>query len=206
MKLPRVKICGLTRAADVARAVSAGADAVGFVHYAPSPRHLAVEALGELGSSVPADVEKVVVLVDTPPGEAESLCTGAGARAVQLCGSEDPTAWRDFPFWILRRIGVDERAERELEAWREVAAGFVLDHPASPGGSGLPVAIEIAQELAGRAPCLLAGGLDASNVEERVQRVGPAGVDASSRLEISPGVKDHHHVQRFVNAALRALD
>jgi phosphoribosylanthranilate isomerase len=129
----------------------------------------------------------------------------AGVRAVQLCGDELARDWTSFPLPILRRIAVRPGAERELDSWLGIAAGFVLDHPAGPGGTGRAVELELAAQLASRAPCLLAGGLDASNVAGLVERVRPAGVDASSRLESAPGVKDPARVADFVRAARAAL-
>jgi phosphoribosylanthranilate isomerase len=88
-----------------------------------------------------------------------------------------------------------------IESWRGIAAGFVLDHPSSAGGSGREIDLAIAAELARLAPCLLAGGLDERNVAERVRAVRPAGVDASSRLESAPGHKDPARVTAFIRAA-----
>ncbi len=81
----------------------------------------------------------------------------------------------------------------------------MLDHPNAPGGTGLTVDRSRAARLARRAPCLLAGGLDPSNVEQRVAAVRPAGVDAASRLERAPGRKDLTAMTRFVQRSRRAL-
>ena len=98
-----------------------------------------------------------------------------------------------------------ENAEAEIAAWQGIAAAFVLDHPSAPGGTGLGVDAARAAILARLAPCLLAGGLDEINVRARVHAVAPAGVDASSRLEISPGIKDPARVAAFVRAAVETL-
>ena len=129
----------------------------------------------------------------------------SGASCAQLCGDEDPQAFCELDAPILRRLAVDASAFAELDRWRDVAQGFVLDHPAAAGGTGRAVELELAAELAAQAPCLLAGGLDPDNVAERVRRVRPAGVDASSRLERTPGEKDPERVARFVEAAATAL-
>ncbi len=207
--MPTVKVCGLTREADLAAAVAAGADAIGLVHYAPSPRHLAPERIEELARAVPEGVLAVLVLVDARPGEAFALAEGAGVGCLQLCGAEQPEDWADAPVPLLRRVGVGEQAgtaaRAELDLWSDVAAGFVLDHASSPGGSGRTIDTTLAAGLARRAPCLLAGGLDADNVAGRARRVRPAGVDGSSRLESAPGHKDHDRVRAFVRAAREAL-
>ena len=202
---PTVKVCGLTCSADVDVALEAGAQALGFVHHLPSPRHLDAAAAAVLAARAPADVWTVAVLVDAERDRAEEHVRASGARAIQLCGSEEAQDWRGFPVPVLRRIPVARGAEQELERWRDVAAGFVLDHPAAPGGSGRAVDEELAASLARAAPCLLAGGLDGDNVAARVARVRPVGVDASSRLERAPGAKDHDAVRAFVRAARAAL-
>jgi phosphoribosylanthranilate isomerase len=125
---------------------------------------------------------------------------------VQLCGSEAPADWRDFPALVLRRVAVDGRARDEMEAWRGIAHRYVLDHPRGPGGTGERVDLALAAELARSGECLLAGGLDASNVAERIARVRPFGVDASSQLESAPGTKDPQRVREYVLAARAALE
>lgn len=205
MKLPRVKICGLTRHEDVLRAASAGADALGFVHYPPSPRHLTVDSLTTLIQAAPADPWKVLVLVNPERDATEALCETSGASAIQLCGTERPEDWRDFPRPLLRRLGVGPGAGDELEAWTNVAAAFVLDHPAQPGGSGRTVDESLAAALARRATCYLAGGLDSRNVAAIVGRISPYGVDASSGLESRAGIKDPDTLTEFVHAAKAAL-
>ncbi len=202
---PRIKLCGLRRVEDARAAVAAGADAVGFVHYPPSPRSVEAESAASLVAVLPPEVLPVAVLVDATPALAASFCERSGARAVQLCGGERAEDFRAFPWPILRRLGVAEGAVAELELWRPVAFAFVLDHPRAPGGAGLPVDRERAAALARRAPCLLAGGLGPGNVGAAVAAVRPWGVDASSALECAPGRKDPTALRAFVAAARLAL-
>lgn len=205
-RLPRIKVCGITDPADALAAVDAGADAVGLVAYPGSPRAVTLERAARIAAGLRPETVVVVVMVDATPSEARRWLAALGANAVQLCGGEDPRAWEDFPGAILRRVAVAEGAREELERWSRIARGFVLDHPASPGGSGKPVDAALATELVPLArPCLLAGGLDEENVAERVARLRPDGVDASSRLELEPGRKDRVRVARFVASARAAL-
>ncbi len=206
IEVPRIKVCGLTLAEDVHGAVEAGADAVGFVHHAPSPRHLDPARAAQLASLLPSRVASVAVVVDAGAEDMHDLLVATGIGWVQLCGSEQVEDWRDFSAPILRRIGVGPGAEVELARWEGVAAAFVLDHPDSPGGSGRAVDLEHAASLAERAPCLLAGGLGPGNVAERIRVVRPRGVDASSRLEAGPGRKDSAAVTEFVRAARAAFE
>ena len=162
--IPRVKVCGLTTAQVALAAVEAGADAIGVVHYPPSTRHLDAEAAARVFTALPAEVMTVAVMVDAEPSPASEWARRVGARAVQLCGGERPEDWRGFELPILRRLPVATDAEAEVAAWSGLALAFVLDHPASAGGSGRTVDHVLAAALARKAPCLLAGGLDEANV------------------------------------------
>jgi phosphoribosylanthranilate isomerase len=199
-RFPSVKVCGVTLLEDVAGALAVGLDAVGLVRWPASPRRISADDAARLVRTLPPGILAVEVLVDARPEEVSPW-----AGAVQLCGGEAPEPWFDFRLPVLRRVPVAAGAELVIEAWNGVAAGFVLDHPEGPGGTGRAVDLELARELALLAPCLLAGGLDETNVAERVRAVRPAGVDASSRLETSPGRKDPARVESFVRRARAAL-
>jgi phosphoribosylanthranilate isomerase len=206
-RFPRIKICGLADPKAAASIAHAGADAIGLVEFAGSPRAVTVARAAEVVACLPRTCIAVAVMVDAEPLRAARWLEATRAHAVQLCGSEVAREWSDFPAPIMRRIGVHERAEAELDAWRGLACGFVLDHPDAPGGTGRTVDAALAARVASAArPCLLAGGLDERNVAERIRATGPDGVDASSRLESSPGTKDLPRVLRFVEAARRALE
>ena len=207
--LPRVKLCGVRELDPLLALLGSdpvsglGVEAVGFIAWESSPRRVSADDTAGLVPLVPGNVTPVAVFVDATPDDAADWIAESGAGAVQLCGNERPADWRGFTVPILRRVGVAPGAERELEAWSGIAWGFVLDAPDAPGGTGKEVDLAIAARLARLAPCLLAGGLDERNVAERIRAVRPQGVDASSRLEISPGVKDPARVEAFL-AAVRA--
>ena len=204
-QVPRIKVCGLRRADEVAAAVAAGAEAIGLIAVASSVRYIEVSAARELIRALPSEVQAVAVFVDASPKEVALWLEISGAHAVQLCGREQRTEWRDFQAPILRRISVEAGALEALEDWLGVASGFVLDHPSSAGGSGARVEATLAHALCRRAACLLAGGLDADNVSELIARIRPWGVDASSRLESAPGRKDLAQVRNFILAARAAF-
>jgi phosphoribosylanthranilate isomerase len=205
IQVPRIKVCGLRRAEDVQVALSAGADALGFVLHPASPRAVRPVDLREITAMVPIHVPRVAVLVNTSPSSAAELLEFTALTWIQLCGDQVPQDWRDFTAPILRRIPVNAEGLQELEAWSSIATGFVLDHPSSAGGSGQQVDFGIARELCAIAPCLLAGGLDGNNVQAAITQARPHGVDASSRLEQSPGIKLAAKVQAFVHNAQSAL-
>lgn len=204
-KLPRIKICGLRTAADIRAVVEAGADGAGFVEAPFSPRSVTIHRARRLTGLLPSNVVTVGVFVDRSPAYVARWCRQTGVDAVQLTGGETAGTWRGFPLPIIRRIAVAPGAREEMAAWRDAAAAFILDHHSWPGGSGKRVDDRLAAALAVRGPCLLAGGLDQYNVAAAVRAVSPAGVDASSRLESSPGRKDPQLVRGFVAAARGAL-
>ncbi len=199
--LPPIKICGLTRLQDAMTALHAGAQAFGFVLHAPSPRSLTVSEAQAIAEELPTSMPKVAVLVHTTPAEASTLLEPDSLNWVQLCGPQQPKDWVAFSPPILRRIPVDASGAHELQAWKGIATGFVLDHPTSPGGSGLPVDWKLALDLAMQAPCLLAGGLSPDNVARAIREARPMGVDASSQLETSPGIKSPALITTFVHTA-----
>ncbi len=201
---PRVKVCGITRVEDARAAIAAGADALGVI-FAPSPRR--VDAARAAAIVQAAGATPVAgVFVDAPRAEVESLVDATGIAAVQLCGQERPEDFSRLTVPVWRRLAVEEpAASLELRRWLPLAALFVLDHPSSPGGSGQTVDPTLARALSAQAPCLLAGGMGPANAAAAAAAVRPHGLDASSRLESAPGLKDSALVKEFVLAARHGL-
>jgi phosphoribosylanthranilate isomerase len=202
-----VKVCGLTRAVDVALAIEAGADLFGFVAApAPGPRALAPQRLLELVAAAPTG-RAVLVVVGGDARAAIALALAVGAGLLQVCG---PAAAADFaaaPLPLLRAlpVGADTSQPADLVAWEQVAQGFVFEPPGALGGSGRCAPTEAVRALSAGRRGLLAGGLDAANVAARLAATGHLGADASSRLECAPGIKDADRVRGFVAAARAAF-
>ncbi len=201
MSAPIIKVCGLTSLEDARHALAAGASALGFVAVPKSPRAIEPAAVARIVAELPADAFTVLVLVEPDADRVVAAARAAGTTAVQLCGAERPGDLANRGLRIWRRVGVDDGAADEIAAWRELAEAFVLDHPAAPGGTGRTVDLEQAAALARSAPCILAGGLDGDRVADAIAAVAPRGVDASSRLERTPGRKDPAKVDAFVARA-----
>lgn len=195
-----VKVCGLTNAADVAHAVECGAHWLGFIVLGESPRRIEAAFAGELLRAV-SGAEGVAVMVGPTPAQALDLARVAGVRRVQLHGV-DAAAWpEDFPLQVHAAVGVDLAGA--LTASPPPARHLLhLDTSVAgrEGGTGRSFPWEVAEALARRRHVVLAGGLSPENVARAVAAVRPFAVDASSRLEASPGIKDPDRVRRFVDA------
>ena len=199
-----VKVCGLTRLEDARSALEAGADWLGVIVAGESPRQLDAGSAGEIAAALPG-AEIVAVMVAPTPDEALKLSSRAGARRVQL-HRVDPATWpADFPLEVIFvvAVGADGRLASALP---RAGALVMLDtaHPTRAGGSGETFPWETAAAIAATRDVVLAGGLGPDNVAQAIERVRPFAVDASSRLERAPGIKDVDLVRRFVAAARRA--
>ena len=180
-----VKVCGITRREDAEAAVAAGASAIGFIFYPPSPRYIAPERAMEVARGL--DVWKVGVFVDETAASVEAVMRAASLDIVQIYGGETPAGFR---IWKAFR-GTPAAAVAGAEA-------ILLDGPANGASFDWNLARNAYSKV------IIAGGLDASNVAEAIRTAQPWGVDASSKLESAPGIKDHEKVRRFVDAALKA--
>jgi phosphoribosylanthranilate isomerase len=181
-----VKVCGITRREDAKAAVEFGASALGFIFYKPSPRYVTPEKARELGKGL--DVWKVGVFVDETAADVESVMRSAELDVAQVYGAEFPKGFRT---WQALRVANPARqggVPSHCEA-------LFLDSQ----GNGLSFDWSLARNAAEKV--IIAGGLDASNVQEAIRIAQPWGVDASSKLEVSPGIKDHDKMRRFIKAA-----
>ncbi len=202
----RVKICGITRLEDLHVACEAGADAVGFVFYEKSPRHVSVETAAALVRALPPFVQSVGLFVDAEPATIETVLKSVPLDLLQFHGDETPAACaRHGRPWI-KAVRVNPQTDLlKCAADFEAARGLLLDAfvPGLPGGTGerfdwtlIPQALPI--------PVILSGGLTVDNVAEAVRRVRPWAVDVSSGVEASKGIKDALKVARFIANAKEA--
>jgi phosphoribosylanthranilate isomerase len=203
----RIKICGITRPEDALIAVANGADAIGLVFYAGSPRSVAADIAAEIAQAVPPFVTVVALFVDELAEEIERILNLVSVDMIQFHGNEPAAFCGQFHRpWIkaLRvRPGMDiEAACEEFSG----ARGVLLDswQAGVPGGTGETFDWRLAPDQL-RLPVVLAGGLHPGNVADAVCQVRPAAVDVSSGVERSPGIKDAEKIRQFI-AAVRAAE
>ena len=212
---PTVKICGLATAATLEAALDAGADMVGLVFFAKSPRFVGLDHAHEL-AALARDRAKIVALtVDAEDDLLAAIVRVVGPDMLQLHGRETPqrvaAITQAFGLPAMKAIGVAEAADfaraRDYEAvvdWLLIDAKPPKD-AVLPGGNGRPFDWRLARDFAPKVPWLLSGGLDADNVGEAIALSGARGVDVSSGVERAPGVKDEKKIAAFVAAARAAL-
>lgn len=200
----RVKICGITSAADALAAVGAGANALGFV-FAPGPRCISPEAACAITALIPPFVSAVGVFVDEEPARVREIVSSCGLHYVQFHGDESPASCAPF-----RRIAIKAVRMRDGDSLRGVerydVAAFLLDSYVRDkrGGSAVPFHWELAAGAAALGkPIILAGGLTLENVAEAIRAVDPYAVDVSSGVEAAPGKKDHGLMTEFIRRAKR---
>jgi phosphoribosylanthranilate isomerase len=203
----RVKVCGNTDVATALVAVEAGADLLGFIMAPDSPRTLTPARAREIVREMPPSVDLVGVFVDRPADEVAAVAAEVGFTAVQLHGKESWDSFGDLDLPVIKALSVGSAAHAVGVAWPPGSI-ILLDshHPTKPGGTGQTFPWEWAADLSLRYRLMVSGGLSAQNVGDAVRRLEPWGVDASSRLESSPGVKDPELVRAYVRAARHAAE
>ena len=207
MTRTRIKVCGLTRAEDVAYAVEAGVDAVGVV-FAPSPRRLDIGTAAQILEGVPSHVARVGVFVDAlidPINVATERCT---LTLVQLSGHEQPELCLQTHVPCIKTIGVgDDFDWQTARPFRGKAAAILLDTSAAgkAGGTGQTFDWSVVAPLPEGVLVFVAGGLNPENVGDCIRALRPYAVDVSSGVESAPGIKDHDKIRQFV-AAVQAAD
>jgi phosphoribosylanthranilate isomerase len=182
-----IKVCGITRREDAEVAVDAGASALGFIFYPKSPRYILPNRARELGDGIAAI--KVGIFVHESAASIEEVMRSAKLDVAQIYGGTPPAGAR---IWKAQRVTTHAPIPvADCEA-------VLLDGQANGVSFDWTVARGVAERV------IIAGGLDASNVAEAIRIAQPWGVDASSKLESSPGIKDHEKVRAFVKAAQAA--
>nr|WP_229797448.1 phosphoribosylanthranilate isomerase [Jeongeupia chitinilytica] len=203
---PRVKICGLRDVETAVATARLGADAIGLVFYAPSPRCVDATAAARIVAALPAFVSSVGLFVDAAPDYVRDVLRQVPLDLLQFHGDESPEYCRQFgrPYIKALRVKPDTDLVECAKRYHD-ARGLLVDAyvPGVPGGTGeafdwalLPNDLVL--------PLILSGGLHPDNVAQAVEQVRPWALDVSSGVELSKGVKDLARVAAFIRAAHRA--
>jgi len=201
----RIKICGLTREADVDAAVEAGADAIGFVFYAKSARHITLARAAELARRLPAFVMPVGLFVDAAAEEIHAATRAIPQLLLQFHGNESPEQCRfaGRPFLRAARMAPGLDLLDFAQQFSNAQAILLDAHVEGYGGGGkvfdwslIPANVP--------SPVVLSGGLHAANVTDGILQVRPWAVDVSSGVESARGIKDADAIRRFCEAVREA--
>jgi phosphoribosylanthranilate isomerase len=197
-----VKICGITNLEDALAAIAAGADALGFNFYKPSPRYISPQAAREIIEQLPQTLLTVGVFVNEQPQAVRAIAHEAGLRALQLHGDESPEYCHELAdYYVIKTFAVSDGFDVQVSyAYRVEAIMFDTKHNSLRGGTGEVFDWSVAQQVRSVIPKLfLAGGLSPENVQNAVEIVRPFAVDACSALEDRPGKKNHERMRVFIN-------
>ena len=201
----RIKICGLTREADVDEAIEAGADALGFVLYAKSPRHVTLDRAAELVSRLPPFVTPVLLLVNASPHEVHLATARLPQALLQFHGDETPADCKAAgrPYIRAARMAPGFDLLDFCQLFHSAQALLLDADVETYGGSGkvfdwslIPPSVPL--------PVVLSGGLNPANATDGVLRVRPWAVDVSSGVELSKGLKSGPLMRRFCKAVREA--
>ncbi len=201
----RIKICGITNVEDAVQAVEAGADALGFVFYAQSPRCVTLAQAQKIIVELPPFVTTVGLFVNEEIPQIRRIVTAARLDVVQLHGDEPADDCIIEPLRVIKALRVRDASSLQgadaypvsallLDAWSDQAYG----------GTGKQFDWQLAKKMTANRPIILAGGLNPDNVALAVAEVQPYAVDVSSGVEAEPGRKDHQKVTEFIRRVRKA--
>jgi phosphoribosylanthranilate isomerase len=199
----RVKICGITRRQDAEFAVEMGADALGFVFYAPSPRAVTIAQAQQLIIGLPPFVSIVALFVDADSEFVKSCLATLPISILQFHGHESLQYCEQFnhPYMKVLRMKKGLNINTEANKYQSASA-ILLDsyQPGLPGGTGETFDWSLVTNI--KMPIILAGGLDENNVAQAIKQVKPYAVDVSGGVEIAKGIKDNTKVRNFMQEVI----
>jgi phosphoribosylanthranilate isomerase len=199
LKRTKIKICGITHLEDALLAVNLGADALGFI-FAQSPRRVDHQTARKIIASLPPFVHTVGVFLDEDQETVREIAALCRLDSIQLHGNESPEYCKTLGLKVLKVIRVkNQKSIASMASYQRCTQGFLLDTyiKGLPGGTGKTFNWELARQAKKHGPVILSGGLSPDNVWEAIEKVRPYGVDVSSGVEKSPGIKDPDKLRVF---------
>jgi phosphoribosylanthranilate isomerase len=200
--MTRIKVCGITRMEDAILSAELGAAAIGFVFWPGSPRFVDADRAAAIVRSLPSRVTAIGVFVDQPVDEVQRVATRVPLAAIQLHGSEPLAYAQRLLQPVIKAVPVGETfAAESLDAIpAEITVLLDAHDPVRRGGTGQRIDWTAAASAAARRPVFLSGGLNPNNIADAIARVRPYGVDLSSGVETSPGIKDPSKLRDLFDA------
>jgi phosphoribosylanthranilate isomerase len=202
MSAVRSKICGITRIEDALAAVEAGADAIGFVFYAKSPRAVTAQQAKAIIAALPPFISTVGLFVNASACELNETLDAVPLDLLQFHGDETPEQCEGYhrPFIKALRVKAGDDIEAACKLYSK-ASGILLDTYVEgvPGGTGETFDWALIPKGLSK-PVILAGGLSSANVAQAIAQVRPYAVDVSGGVEKSKGIKDHEKIRAFMSA------
>jgi len=195
----RVKICGITRRQDAEFSVEMGADALGFVFYAPSPRAVTIAQAQEIIRGLPPFISIVALFVDAAPEDVADCIEALPIGLLQFHGDESPEYCEQFNHPYMKALRMREGIDLQSEVSRYSSASAILVDSYQvgvPGGTGQVFDWSMITDI--DKPLVLAGGLDAANVAKAIEQVKPYAVDVSGGVEQAKGIKDNMKISDFM--------
>lgn len=205
MSVVRSKICGITRIEDALIAAEAGADAIGLVFYAKSPRAVSIQQARDIVAALPAFVTTVGLFVNASREELNGVLAGVALDLLQFHGDESPAECESYQRPYIKALRVKPGDDiAQLAAPYAKARGILLDTyvPGVPGGTGAAFDWSLVPSGLPQ-PVILAGGLSAANVQAAIEQVRPYAVDVSGGVEAGKGIKDAAKIRAFMQAVGR---
>jgi phosphoribosylanthranilate isomerase len=197
-----VKICGITNLEDAVFSVQSGANALGFIFYDKSPRHVEPETVHRIVKQLPESVARIGVFVNPTVEDVSTICRHIRLTALQVYGNQSDGELRALGMNVIKAFQVDSRFDVE-QLRRYSVDAFLLDTfvGGKAGGTGKTFDWEIAQRATKFGRVILSGGLNPDNIADAVRFVRPYGVDVCSGVEERPGKKDLKKVEEFIRKA-----
>jgi phosphoribosylanthranilate isomerase len=202
----RVKICGITRVEDALEAAKQGADAIGLVFYAPSPRNVSIEVACAIVAALPPFVSVVGLFVNASKTNIDEVLAEVRLDVLQFHGDETPADCTQFnlPFLKAIRVNADTNLLQYAIEFKHAQALLLDAHSdAAYGGTGLTFDWNLIPADLSK-PIILAGGLNADNVGQAILQVKPYAVDVSGSVELSKGIKDADKIAAFMQGVRNA--
>lgn len=196
----RVKICGITRVEDAKAAVKSGADAIGLVFYAASPRSVDIQQAQKIVQALPAFVTTTALFVDPQPGLVQDVIDKLKIDLLQFHGNETAEFCQSFSRPYIKAVAMQTNTDLVAIANQyKLAIGLLLDtyKAGVPGGTGETFNWQWVPKQFSM-PLILAGGLTAGNVRQAISETSPWAVDVSGGVEQAKGIKSAHKIQQFI--------